>query len=113
MSELHETRDLPSDVTKIMVATTNFPLTSERYTCLVQQEAAVTGSFIPVRTHCVGPACSFNIPLMTMFFQKSWKLPSLRESFRRSRATAGRVCSFFTEWAAIFNTSVNLPDNMT
>lgn len=65
-----------------------------------------------MRTHCVGPGCSFNMPLVMALFQKSWKVSSFRESFRRSRATAGRRCSFFTERAAIFNTSVNLPDNI-
>lgn len=47
------------------------------------------------------------------FFQNSWKLSSFRESLRRSITTAGRTHSFFTERAAIFITSVNLPENIT
>lgn len=48
------------------------------------------------------------MPLMIVLFQKSWKLSSFKESFRRSRATAGSTWSFFDDWAAVFNSSVNL-----
>ena len=53
------------------------------------------------------------MPSAMALFQKSWKLSSFRESFRRSRTTPGRTHSFFTERAAVFNTSISLPENIT
>lgn len=50
------------------------------------------------------------MPWTIVSFQKSWKLSSFKESLRRSRATAGSTWSFFDDWAAFFNSSVNLPN---
>ena len=64
--------------------------------------------FSSTLTHCVGPCCSRSMPPTMTLVQKSVKLPSVRDSFSRSTATVGRVQSFFTENAAVFNSSDNL-----
>lgn len=61
-----------------------------------------------INTYMHGPNCSCIRPSSTTSFQNNSKACSFREIFTRSKATAGRHLSFFTDLAAIFNRSNNL-----